>query len=178
MKKSILTVLLLVVLAVIYFLAYKNFSGGTGKINSFAGCVAAGYGVLESYPEQCQAAGGRNFVQNIGNAQEKQDLIVISVPKADTLVKSPLLVEGLARGYWFFEASFPVKITDSNNIVLGSVPAQAKGDWMTQDFVPFSANLEFENSQTATGTLILEKDNPSGLPQYDDSLRIPVYFNL
>jgi len=43
--------------------------------------------------------------------------------------------------------------------------------------VPFTATLTFtkppyENS----GTLILKKDNPSGLPQNDAALEIPIVF--
>jgi len=56
------------------------------------------------------------------------------------------------------------------------VPAQAQGDWMTTEFVPFEAVLEFAVPQTEFGTLILEKDNPSGLPQNADSISIPVRF--
>jgi len=38
--------------------------------------------------------------------------------------------------------------------------------------------ITFENPETATGTLVLEKDNPSGLPEHADELRVPVRFNL
>jgi len=60
--------------------------------------------------------------------------------------------------------------------VLGQIPAQAQGDWMTENFVPFAATLDFTTPTTATGSLILEKDNPSGLPENDKQLTIPVKF--
>jgi hypothetical protein len=47
---------------------------------------------------------------------------------------------------------------------------------MTEDFVPFSAILPFAVSSTPKGRLVLEKDNPSGLPEHADELIIPVYF--
>ena len=56
------------------------------------------------------------------------------------------------------------------------IPAQAQSDWMTEEFVPFKAMLEFSAPTTATGTLVLEKDNPSGLPENADSLIVPVKF--
>ncbi len=56
------------------------------------------------------------------------------------------------------------------------VPAQALGEWMTEDFVPFSASLRFAVPSTPKGKLVLEKDNPSGLPENADELIIPVYF--
>jgi len=79
-------------------------------------------------------------------------------------------------GNWYFEASFPVMIFDANGEKLGVVPAQAKGDWMTTEFVPFEATLTFDKPTTATGTLVLLKDNPSGLPENDNSISIPVSF--
>mgnify|MGYP000305287555 CR=1 FL=1 len=86
-------------------------------------------------------------------------------------------MSGEARGTWYFEASFPVKLLDGNGKVLAAIPAQAKSDWMTTDFVPFTGTLTFENPKTPTGTLVFQKDNPSGLPQHDASMNIPVRFN-
>lgn len=104
------------------------------------------------------------------------NLIRVSAPLSGALVTSPLTVTGEARGTWYFEASFPVRILDANGVELGVVAAQAQGDWMTTEFVPFSAALSFATSTTATGTLVLEKDNPSGLPEHDDHIEIPIKF--
>jgi spore germination protein GerM len=54
--------------------------------------------------------------------------------------------------------------------------AQAQGDWMTTNFVPFSSTLTFSTPTTPTGILVLQKDNPSGLPENDAEIRIPVRF--
>jgi hypothetical protein len=105
------------------------------------------------------------------------DLIHVSVPLPNVLVQSPLVVKGEARGSWYFEASFPVKILDANGKQLGAVPAQAQGDWMTTDFVPFQATLSFTLPTTETGIVVFQKDNPSGLPENDRSVSIPVYFS-
>ncbi len=90
-------------------------------------------------------------------------------------VSQPLVVRGEAVGYWFFEASFPVSILDSNGNVLAMGPAQAQSDWMTEDFVPFEITLNFTTSDT-TGTLVLANDNPSGMPENAKSISIPVVF--
>lgn len=90
---------------------------------------------------------------------------------------NPVQLKGEARGNWFFEASFPVKMLDANGIEIGSGIAQANGDWMTENFVPFTASVVFAPQAAGThGTLVLQKDNPSGLPANDDSLSIPVTF--
>jgi len=105
------------------------------------------------------------------------DLIKVSSPLPGQEISSPFTVTGEARGSWYFEASFPVILKDSNGTVLAQVPAQAEGEWMTTDYVPFKAILNFQKpSGTDTGTLTLEKDNPSGLPENDNSLVIPVVF--
>ncbi len=104
------------------------------------------------------------------------DKIVVTTPTANALIASPVVVTGKARGTWYFEASFPVKVLDANGKVLGVVPAQAQGEWMTTEFVPFTVSVPFATSTTATGTLVLQKDNPSGLPEFDAELRIPVRF--
>jgi len=104
------------------------------------------------------------------------DLIRVTRPEADSLVTSPLVVEGDARGQWFFEASFPVILTDDKGSELAHIPASALDNWMTNDFVPFRAQLEFASSSSPTGFLILKKDNPSGLPEKEDQIKIPIRF--
>ena len=114
--------------------------------------------------------------QNQAGESEQNSNINVSSPQPNSVVSSPLIVTGEARGTWYFEVSFPVKLYDANNNLLAQAPAQALSDWMTTDFVSFSVTLTFPTPSTQTGTLVLEKDNPSGLPQNDDSVSIPVSF--
>lgn len=146
-------------------------------ITSYEECVAAGYPILESYPEQCRTPGGQTFTNNIGNQLEQSENIKIDSPKPNARISSPLIISGQARGTWYFEATFPLVIRDANGRELARSFAEAEGDWMTEDFVPFTANVEFSESTTATGTIILEKANPSGLPQHAGSLNIPINFS-
>ncbi|MDX1535185.1 MAG: Gmad2 immunoglobulin-like domain-containing protein [Candidatus Spechtbacterales bacterium] len=147
------------------------------SINNFQECADAGYPIMESYPRQCRTSDGDLFVEDIGNVIEKQDDIRINNPMPGDTVSSPLLVRGEARGYWFFEADFPIKVLDSSGNELGAGIAKAQGDWMTEDFVVFEASVEFSNSETKEGTLVLQKDNPSGLPENEDELIIPIEFS-
>ena len=105
-----------------------------------------------------------------------EDLIVVYSPKPNELVDSPLTFSGKARGQWYFEASFPVRLENAKGDILAQVPAQAQGEWMTTEFVPFEGTLEFSAPGTPTGKLIFERDNPSGLPENAASLEIPVRF--
>lgn len=145
-------------------------------VNDFNGCVSAGYAVAESYPRQCSTPDGRTFVEDIGNELEKTDLIRVSSPRPNDTVQSPIRIAGEARGTWFFEGSFPVRIYDSNGKELGTAIATATEEWMTEEFVPFEAMMEFKAPVMATGTLVFQKDNPSGMPELDDQLIMPVKF--
>lgn len=113
---------------------------------------------------------GWKYYQGAG----KGNLIKVETPIPNTIIESPLVIKGEARGFWFFEATFPVKLLDENGNVIAQHYAQAKGEWMTEDFVPFEAELNFAISKTQKGTLVLKKDNPSGLPENEDELSIPV----
>lgn len=104
------------------------------------------------------------------------NLIQISSPGPNQQITSPLTIEGKARGSWFFEADFPVRLLDENGNLLAQGIAMTRSDWMTDEFVPFGAELRFDAADTKRGTLILQKDNPSGLAEHNQELRIPVVF--
>lgn len=91
-------------------------------------------------------------------------------------IGNPVTITGAARG-WYFEASFPVRVLDANGVLLWEGPAQAQGDWMTSEFVPFKVVIAYKTPTTKTGTLVFHNDNPSGLPENDRSYTIPVTFS-
>jgi len=106
----------------------------------------------------------------------KDDLIILNNPLPNQNVTSPLLIEGRARGSWYFEASFPINLYDENNNLIGQAVARAQGDWMTGNYVPFKAEINFNQATSSQGTIVLKKDNPSGLPEYDNELIVPIKF--
>lgn len=118
---------------------------------------------------------------NQNNSQEtisSESLITVETPFPNQEVTSPILIKGKARGYWFFEATFPIKLIDENGNIISTSFAQAKEDWMTENFVPFEAELNFNISKNQKGTLILEKDNPSGLLKNSAQIEIPVFLKV
>lgn len=114
---------------------------------------------------------------DINEIIEHNDMIRVFEPTINQVVSSPLTISGEARGTWYFEADFPVLIKDDNGNELGRHYASAQGDWMTEEYVPFISELVFTAPTTESGVLILEKDNPSGLPEHDDQVEIPVKFS-
>ncbi|MDP3763137.1 MAG: Gmad2 immunoglobulin-like domain-containing protein [bacterium] len=129
--------------------------------------------------------GNKTVVENFGNELEKADLIRLDAPRPNQVIISPLTIRGEARGTWYFEASFPVILTNWDGLIIAQGIATAKSNptssdgvnWMTTEFVPFEATLNFtvdKNTYSNRELLILRKDNPSGLPEHDDALEIPV----
>lgn len=203
--RAIMVGILILVLLVGGFLYYSKHQGTGSSITSFTECEAAGYQVVNTIPPECVTPDGKVFVDgsvtsplptstgglgggsqtpsssssnatSTGTSTSTSDRIRVSSVSANQLIKSPLVVSGQARGSWYFEASFPVELLDGTGKRIALVPAQAQGDWMTTNFVPFTATLSFAKPATATGTLILRNDNPSGLPENALELRIPVRF--
>ena len=97
-------------------------------------------------------------------------------PSKNGGVTSPVAVIGEVPGNWSFEAEFPVRLMNNNGTVVAQASAHVLGDWQTDRLVPFSAQLTYSAAQSGLGTLILEKDSPSDLPQNADSLSVPVSF--
>ena len=109
--------------------------------------------------------------------ENKSDKIILDTPKLNEKVNSPIKISGKARGAWFFEASFPVFVVDWDGRIIGQGIAEAKNDWMTEDFVPFEANISYvldPDIYSKKGAIILKKDNPSGLSENDDALEIQI----
>lgn len=142
-------------------------------ITSFADCAAAGFPIQTSYPARC-SANGQTFTEDIGNELEKTDLIQIATPRPNATITSPVTVTGKARGSWYFEGEFPVELRDADGKVLGTASARAQGEWMTQNFVNFTATLTYPTPAGSTGKLYLRKDNPSGNNATADQLIVPV----
>jgi hypothetical protein len=114
---------------------------------------------------------------------EKSQNIVLLSPAPLAVVDAPLVLSGQARGMWFFEADFPVVIVNWDGLIIGEGVATALDEWMTEEFVPFTATVAFNNPYNEgdpdfmkNGAIILQRDNPSGLPENDDALEIPIRF--
>ncbi len=98
------------------------------------------------------------------------DNIVVELPFPGAVTGKEFSVIGKARGNWFFEASFPIELWDKDGKIIATGVAQAESEWMTTEFVPFKAEIKAPTSYIGPATLVLKKDNPSGLPENDASM--------
>lgn len=173
--KKVFAITLVVALAgtALFFIFNQNKSRVT--INSFEECAKL-YPVMESYPARCSTPDGKSFTQNIGNELDYTDQIIISTPRPNQKINSPLSIAGKARGKWFFEGSLPAELKDGTGKSIGTGVMRAEGEWMTEEFVSFSGEIDYQKPTTATGTLIIRNDNPSGLQENAKEIKIPVAF--
>lgn len=116
------------------------------------------------------------------NQTDYSDEVILTKPVPNAILGTTTTITGQARG-WYFEGTFPLELRDSNGLVIAQGVATAQGDWMTSSFVPFTSTITFLNPYHSgdpvvrkTGTLVLKNDNPSGLPENDKSISIPIRF--
>jgi hypothetical protein len=184
----VLAILVLTGIAVFWMVLEAREEDDESTVNSFAACVAAGNPVMESMPRQCATPEGLTFAETI-TAEDQTDSdatllqsekgvsIVLTAPLSGATIASPLAIQGEVPGSWSFEGSFPVTLTNQDGVVVSLTSATLSGDWMTEELVPFTAEMTFDASAAGTsGSLILQKDNASGLSENDDAVEIPVQF--
>lgn len=122
-------------------------------------------------PEQEQEEVAPVF--NYENASEDNIKVTTPSVSASSSVQQVFSVAGEARGNWYFEASFPITVYAEDGSVLLQTFATADGEWMTIEFVPFNVELNL-GDYTGAATVVLNRDNPSGLPENDASVSFDV----
>lgn len=100
--------------------------------------------------------------------------VSLQSPKEGSTVDSTFELLGKAPGNWFFEATFPIQVRDNEGNVIGRTHANALGEWMTTELVSFQATIHLNQEYHGPATLILMRDNPSGLPENDDSISVDI----
>lgn len=160
------------------------FSGNTGEEIPMSECNALGgdamkfYGDISEEKREALNTILESLYFNDPNRkrEEIQKLIKVEQPRENARLSSPLEIVGEAKGYWFFEGSAPVKLITEIGDILAEGSIEAVGDWMTEDWVPFKGQLEFETKEKR-GYLIFSRANASGKPEHDRMFRVPVVFN-
>lgn len=119
----------------------------------------------------------KEFVEDVKDMISTDSIKVFyPTPNAEVDPAKPLVVSGEARGAWYFEASFPMRVEDANGKTIAQSHVEAQSDWMTEEFVPFEGKIIFsETPATQTGALVLEEDDPSGMGN-PESVRFPLRF--
>ncbi len=126
-------------------------------------CVAKGMGVCPQYMEVGGFCGcdGKKYTNSCYAAQagvkrggscasSATNDVVVTSPAANALVQSPLTVSGKARGGWYFEASFPVRLLDDQ----GNTSAAS---------IPLALDIAVRDGRVKRGDLLLLESFGGGL---------------
>jgi hypothetical protein len=148
-----------------------------GLILCIVVAVVGFIGISFLLPQIAHAPNGTGGTTTTGQTVNIPDLVYIDTPTSNQKISSPVVLSGKARGSWYFEASFPIEILDASGKVIGQGQGQARSDWMTSNFVPFTAAIIFTSPGSGkTGIVRVKNDNPSGDPARDKHVDIPVTF--
>ncbi|MDQ5954212.1 MAG: hypothetical protein QG583_140 [Patescibacteria group bacterium] len=101
------------------------------------------------------------------------DLVSFSI-LPNTEVSGILSYRGSIKGAWFFEANIQINILDANKNVIKASNAVAKTEWMTVEPVEFEGNIDFTGLTKGPAYFEIHNDNPSGLPENDKFIQIPI----
>ncbi len=160
MKNNSNKIIIGLLVVVIIILAYVAFSRNAQAPENGENNVAITPPVNEIMPKD-------------GVLGNKDDLISFSTWPGSK-VSGILSYRGVLQGGYFFEGNVVVKILDANKNVLKTSNAVAKSDWMSSGPVNFEGNIDFTGLAKGLGFIEIHNDNPSGLPQNDKSILIPV----
>lgn len=108
------------------------------------------------------------------DAMPLDSMIRVTSPGANATISSPFTINGEARGGFFFEAVFPVTLTDEDGNVLVKHYAKAQESWMQPGFVDFTSEIAFDAPAGTRAWLKLENDNPSDGEGFQRGIVIPV----
>lgn len=102
------------------------------------------------------------------------DNIKVTSPFPGAVINRNFKIKGSARGPWFFEASSRVVVFDKTGDKIAESIGRPEGNALTEDFVPYSADVAISGAYAGPATIVLSNDNPSGLPENDSSISFPV----
>lgn len=102
---------------------------------------------------------------------------IVTSPLPNSKVTSPLKVTGTVPSGWMFEGVSIIKLVDEKNklIVQGQAKEVVPGSWTSGEPIAFGATLTFKTT-AKSGFLILQNDNPSGIPEKSILFTVPVSF--
>ncbi len=164
MKKLYIIIIIIILAVAAYFIGARLFKSEDTWVCQDGAWVKKGN---PSTPAPTTGCG-----QTSNGNQENE--IIVDTPKANQIVASPIELTGQARGSWFFEANAPVKLIKENGEQIATSRIEPVGEWMTTEFVPYRGLIEFEVTATTSAILVMQNDNPSGLPENAKELRIPL----
>ncbi len=85
-----------------------------------------------------------------------------------------MAVSGIVKNAYFFEGNILLNVLDQNKNVLKTGHGSAITDWMTSGPVSFQGIIDTLGLPTGAAYIEIRNDNPSGMPENNKSILIPV----
>lgn len=104
------------------------------------------------------------------------EVVTVDEPVPHGRITNPLVVRGKVAGSWFFEANFPIVVLDEHRHAIGVGFGVARGDWMTEKPVKFTASVKLKDTDGDRGFVVLHRANPSDDRTLDAKVEIPIRF--
>lgn len=101
----------------------------------------------------------------------------LTSPQPESIITGPLVIRGYVPKNWTFEGQFRMKLLDDKRklIIQDRVPVEWDAE-NQKDALYFVESYNYHTT-SKSGYLVLENDNPSGLPENHKSTETPIYFN-
>ncbi len=174
LKEIILIALGIFIVIFLSFLAFTGFKDA--RKNSSSGGGLFNFQPVVSTPSS--GGGQKEEIEKKNIPDEALEMLRISLDEGDRIANGEI-IRGLAWGPWYFEGEFAVRAMTEGGKLLATFSARATEDWMVEDFVPFEARFLVKGlGGESKGFLIFDRANPSGLPQNNMSVKVPVLFEL
>jgi outer membrane murein-binding lipoprotein Lpp len=186
----ITSIIVLLVLIAAAAAAFGTYTWQHNKVNTLTGKVSSLNTKVSSLNNQLSALSGQ-VNKSCPQAQQsttnptcagynyvsaKGVSVLVFTPSKNETITSPVAIVGEVPGNWSFEAQFPVQLKDGKGNLITQAPAHLLANWETTQLVPFSVQLTYTTATSGSGAIVLQEDNPSGLPRNSDSVSIPISF--
>ncbi len=106
----------------------------------------------------------------------ESDLVSFSI-LPNSAVHGVISYRGIIKNNYFFEGNIRINILNMNKQILKESHATATTDWMTSGPVSFEGVIDLSMLPKGPAYMEIHNDNPSGLPENDKSILIPIVIN-
>lgn len=152
----------------------KKRSLGEIFVRDFLGipkCGILGGGCSEKFPSQ-----NTSSTTVSENARYTNSDIQTTTLRSGQSVFNSMTVEGEAKSSWFFDSIASGEVKNEKEETVGAFTIRATRSTQGANFVPWTAELKYNDPKTKTGYIVFKNANTSGLAKNAKSLWVPVVF--
>lgn len=108
--------------------------------------------------------------------QISSNLPILLTPQPDATLTGPLIIKGYVPKNWTFEGQFRLQLLDNRRNIILADRVPVEWDAKNQKEILYFVSSYNYRTTASSGFLVLQNDNPSGLPENSKRIEIPVKF--